>query len=183
MRAIEFLWLTLSQLYIAAFMLRFLLQLVRADFYNPFSQFIVRVTQPLLRPLRRLIPGWRGLDVAAILLIVVLQVVAVLVWFLLRGLQPGPEVVAIITLAKLIDLVLNIYFLALIIQAILSWVAQGYHPIMAVLNDLTGPILTPIRRILPATGGIDFSPMVAILLIYVIRLLLGDIFPPLRGLL
>jgi YggT family protein len=89
----------------------------------------------------------------------------------------------VLTIAKLIDLVLNIYFLALILQAILSWVAQGYHPIMSVLQDLTAPILSPIRRILPSAGGIDFSPMVAILLIYVIRLLLGDIFPPLRGLL
>lgn len=183
MRAIEFLWLTLSQLYIAAFVLRFLLQLVRADFYNPFSQFIVSITQPLLRPLRRLIPSLGGIDVASIALILVLQVVAIVGWFLIRGLQPVPEAVVVYSIAKLIGLVLNIYFFALILQAILSWVAQGYHPIMGVLHDLTAPVLSPIRRLLPSAGGIDFSPMVAILLIYVIRLLLGDLFPALRGLL
>lgn len=183
MRAIEFLWLTLTQLYIAAFVLRFLLQLVRADFYNPFSQFIVRVTQPLLRPLRRVIPSLGGIDLPAIVLILVLQVVAIIGWFMIRGLQPIPEIVVIYALGKLLGLVLNIYFLALILQAILSWVAQGYHPIMSVLQDLTAPVLTPIRRLLPTAGGIDFSPMVAILLIYVIRLLLGDLFPVLRGLL
>lgn len=183
MRAIEFLWLTLSQLYIAAFVLRFLLQLVRADFYNPFSQFIVKITQPLLRPLRRLIPSVGGVDVASIVLILLLQVVAIVGWFLIRGFSPAPELVIIYSIGKLIGLVLNIYFFALILQAILSWVAQGYHPIMSVLQDLTAPVLTPIRRILPNTGGIDFSPMIAILLIYVIRLLLGDLFPVLRGLL
>jgi YggT family protein len=183
MRAIEFLWMTLSQLYVGAFVLRFLLQATRADFYNPFSQFIVRVTQPLLKPLRRIMPGWRGIDFAALLLIVVLQAIAVVVWLLIRGAPLVPEGIAILTLVKLIDLVLNIYFLALIIHAILSWVVQGYHPVMAVLSDLTAPILNPIRRILPTAGGIDFSPMVAILLIMFIRILLGDIFPSLRGLL
>ena len=183
MRATEFLWLTLSQLYIAAFVLRFLLQLVRADFYNPVSQVIVRVTQPVLKPARRLIPSWGGIDVATITIVLVLQVVAVLVWFMIRGISPNPEMVALFSLVRLLDLVLNIYLLALIVHAIMSWVVQGYHPVMALLGDLTAPILNPIRRILPTAGGIDFSPMVAILLIYFIRLLLGDIFPALRGLL
>lgn len=183
MRAIEFLWLTLSQLYIAAFVLRFLLQLVRTDFYNPFSQFIVSVTQPLLKPMRRVVPGVGGLDLASIVLILLLQAAAVVIWFLIRGVTPVADVVLIYTIARLIGLVLNIYFFALILQAILSWVAQGYHPIMGVLDDLTAPILSPIRRILPTAGGLDFSPMVAILLIYAIRLLLGDLFPVLRGLL
>lgn len=183
MRAMEFLWLTLSQLFIAAFILRFLLQLVRADFYNPVSQMIVRVTQPVLRPVRRLIPSWGGIDAATILIVLVLQIVAVTVWFLIRGLYLNPESIALLSLIRLIDLVLNIYFLALIMHAIMSWVVQGYHPVMGLLGDLTAPVLNPIRRLLPTAGGIDFSPMVAILLIYFIRLLLGDIFPALRGLL
>lgn len=183
MRAMEFLWLTLSQLYIAAFVLRFLLQLVRADFYNPVSQVIVRITQPLLKPVRRLVPSWGGIDVATILIVLALQIVAVLVWFMIRGIPLNPEMIALLSLIRLVDLILNIYLLALIVHAIMSWVVQGYHPVMALLSDLTAPILNPIRRILPTAGGIDFSPMAAILLIYFIRLLLGDIFPFLRGLL
>lgn len=182
MRAMEFLWMTLSQLYVGAFLLRFLLQLVRADFYNPLSQFIVRITSPLLRPLRRIVPGWRGIDFSTLLVVVVLEAVAIVVWFLIMGVQPAPATVAMITFVKLIDLVLNIYFFALIAHALMSWVAQGYHPVMAVLGDLTAPILNPLRRVLPSAGGIDFSPMVAILGIMFIRLLLGDIFPGLRGL-
>src|SRR5690606_31363417 len=107
MRAIEFLWLTLSQLYIAAFVLRFLLQLVRADFYNPFSQFIVSVTQPLLKPMRRVVPGVGGLDLASIVLILLLQAAAVVIWFLIRGVTPVADVVLIYTIARLIGLVLD----------------------------------------------------------------------------
>jgi len=183
MRAMEFLWLTLSQLFIAAFILRFLLQLARADFYNPVSQLVVRITQPLLRPVRRLVPAWGPVDIATILIVLVLQVIAVIIWFLIRGVPFNAEVIALFSTVRLIDLILNIYLLALIVHAIMSWVVQGYHPIMALLGDLTAPVLNPIRRILPTTSGIDFSPMVAILLIYFIRLLLGDFFPVLRGLL
>ncbi|KAB7624454.1 YggT family protein [Alkalilimnicola sp. S0819] len=182
MRAMEFLWLTVSQLYVGAFMLRLMLQLTRADFYNPFSQFIVRITAPLLRPLRRVLPGWRGIDTASLVIILVLQLIAMAVWVLIRGGAPEPLLLAILTVGKLIGLLLNIYFIALIGQVILSWVAQGYHPVMSVLDSLTGPILRPIRNVLPTPAGIDFSPAVALLGIMFLRYLIGDIFPMLRGL-
>lgn len=182
MNAVIYLWETISMLYIGAVMLRFLLQLVRADFYNPLSQFVVTITQPLLYPLRRVIPGYKGVDVAALVLMFVLQLIAVGVIFAMKFPHPPWHLLAPAALAKLVSLLLSLYFMLLIAQVILSWVAQGYHPIVSLLHSLTDPILRPIRGILPQTGGIDFSPLIAIIGIGFFRILLGDLFPAFRNL-
>lgn len=161
----------LFSFYILLVMVRFLLQTVRADFYNPVSQFVVRMTTPALRPLRRIIPGMGGVDVAALFLMLVLQLIelALIHGILGRGLHP--VVLLVLALGELVSLALMIFIVAIIIQAVLSWIQPGaYNPFTVVLHQLTAPILRPFRRLLPAVSGIDLSPMVALLVLYLLHM-------------
>jgi YggT family protein len=165
---------TLLSLYLVAMLLRFLLQVVRADFYNPISQFLVKITNPLLLPLRRVVPGFGGLDIAALLLAILLQMAAIVVLILLNGLSP-PNVVTLViwSVLGIIGLLVNIYFFALLATIILSWVAPGSsHPAIYLLHQITEPIMAPVRQILPPMGGLDFSPIVVFILINVVQIAL-----------
>ena len=158
---------TLGSLYLLIVLLRFLLQLVRADFYNPLSQFIVRATKPLLMPLRRLIPGYGGLDFASLVLGIAIQLVMLIMILLLMG-YALPNILLPVSWAAIgvLALFVKIFFFALIISVILSWVAQGsYNPAVILINQLCEPILAPIRKILPALGGLDLSPIFAFIAI------------------
>lgn len=164
---------TLFSLYIGAILIRFLLAWSRANFYNPLSQFLVKITNPVLAPLRRLIPAIGKLDTAAIVLALGLMVIKVFLLLGLQGSGANPPVVLIYSVVELLKMVINIYIFALIIQAVLSWVGNSYgNPMADILNSLTDPILRPIRNIVPTIGMIDLSPMVAILLLYVVLILL-----------
>jgi len=162
--------------YILIVVLRFLLQLARADFYNPLSQFIVKATNPALIPLRKIIPGLFGVDVASILLALILQMIALQLLFLLDGGSAMYPIIPLIfgSLLKLIGLVLNIYFWSFIIMVVISWVApHTNNPAISVIHSLTDPVLRPIRKVLPSMGGLDFSIMIAMLGILIIKILLG----------
>ncbi len=156
---------TLGSLYLLIVLLRFILQLVRADFYNPLSQFIVRATHPLLRPLRRIIPSVGGLDLASLVLAVLLQMVLMALTLLLAyGTTGNPMQLLVWAIIGVTGLFLKIFFFALIISVILSWVAPGSHnPGAQLVNQLCEPLLSPIRRILPSLGGLDLSPIFAFL--------------------
>ena len=168
---------TLFSLYIMAVMLRFLLQWSRADFYNPLVQFLVRVTQPALQPLRRLIPSWGGVDIAAIVLMVILQMIAISLLMTIAGVTPRIDYLLLRTPAELISLLLNVYLIAIVMRAILSWVSPtDYNPATTVLLSLTEPVIRPFRAILPDMGGIDLSPLAAILALQVVKML---VLPPL----
>lgn len=146
-------------LYIFAVLLRFLFQLVRADFYNPLCQAIVTVTNPPLRPLRRYVPSLAGLDTASILLLLVLQTANTLLVALVLGLSPNPIGLLVVAVAELLGKVVWTFIGAIIIQVILSWVSPGaYNPVAAVVYSLTEPLLAPARRVLPPLGAIDLSP-------------------------
>jgi YggT family protein len=154
-------------------MLRFLLQLVRADFHNPLSQFVVKATNPPLRLLRRFIPGLGGIDLAAIVLMFALQML--MIWLIhvanARGINIGGML--LMSLAELISLMLNVLLVAIIAQVILSWVGpQGYNPIISLIYSLTEPVLRPARRILPPISGIDLSPLLVFLVMQLIKILL-----------
>ncbi len=167
---------TLFDLYILAVLLRLILQQVRADFYNPVSQFLVKVTQPVLRPLRRVIPGMGGIDWAAVVLIIALQFIALIVLSLIRFGEMLPlDYLVVRTVYELVELILNVYLFAIIIQAILSWVQPGYNPATALLESITYPVLRPFRSVIPPIGGLDLSPLVAILAIQVLKML---VLPP-----
>ncbi len=179
----DFLLSTLFQLYIALILLRFLLQWARADFYNPLSQFIVKVTSPLLRPLRRIIPGWGGLDMACLLLAYLVTLVQVALvgahiapynfLGLLDGQLTSPVSLLLVSLLDLFTLTIGIYMVAIFIQVIASWVSPGnYNPALALLHTLTEPLLRPARRMLPPIAGLDLSPMLVLLGLQVLKMLL-----------
>jgi len=164
---------TFVNLYVLVILLRFLLQVVKADFYNPVSQFIVKATNPLLVPLRRLIPGVGGIDLSSLLLAWVIQLVGMgIVFTLLTGGQ-FPPILHLCAWAVLaiVQTVLNIYLFSILIIVILSWIApQSYNPAVLLLHQLTGPVLSKIRKVMPDMGMLDLSPIVAFLLIQVIEI-------------
>ena len=164
---------TIGSLYLLVVLLRFILQLVRADFYNPLSQFIVRATQPLLKPLRKVIPGLAGLDLASLVLAILVQLLLMALTLLLMGYGLGnPLQLLIWSIIGVTALFLKVFFFALIISVILSWVAQGSHnPAVELINQICEPLLVPIRRVLPSMGGLDFSPIVAFLILNLIDML------------
>ena len=183
MTATLFLIQTAFGFYILAVILRFLLQCVRADFYNPLVQFLVRITNPPLLPLRRIVPGYRGLDLASVILTFVLQGVEVLLVTLLLGRPAGIGGLLLLTVAELLKLLINIYLWGVIIQAVLSWVnPDPYHPAARVLTQLTAPLLRPARRLLPPISGVDLSPMLVVVALIFVSLLLQDFLGLLTGL-
>ncbi len=183
MTATVFLIQTLFGFYILAVVLRFLLQCVRADFYNPLVQFLVRITNPPLIPLRRIVPGYRGLDLASVLLAVALQGVEVLLVTLLFGQRIDIGSLLLLTVAELLKLLINIYLWGVIIQALLSWFnPDPRHPAARILAQLTAPVLRPAQRLLPPISGVDLSPMVVVVALIFLSLLLQDLLGMLTGL-
>jgi YggT family protein len=167
-----FLVQTLFGLYIGAVMLRFLLAVVRADFYNPISQFLVKVTNPPLVPLRRLIPSVAGIDLASIVLMLALQMLELFVIGLITGVSFHPLGLVVLAVAELLSLLLQIYFFTILIQVVLSWVSPGgYNPAVALLYSLNEPVLGRARRILPPIHGFDLSPIVAMIVIQLMTIL------------
>lgn len=167
---------TLFSLYLILLIVRFLLASSRADFYNPISQFIVQVTNPVLIPLRRVIPPIGKIDSAALVLILGLKLVQLILVLLLQG--HSVSIFALIPLAvfKLLEMLIYIYIFALIVQAVMSWINPGAYqhqnPLLGILNSITRPILKPIRQVIPNIGMVDISPLVAILLLNVALILL-----------
>lgn len=154
----------LFNLYLMVVILRLWLQLAQADFYNPFSQFIVKATHPIVAPMRRVIPSFGSLDTATLVLALAVAGLKILVISMLFGnASVNPLSLLILSVILVISEALSLAFWILIIQAILSWVSQGYHPIEQVMRQLTDPILAPIRKIIPPVGGLDLSVLVAII--------------------
>ncbi|HCU88422.1 MAG TPA: YggT family protein [Gammaproteobacteria bacterium] len=167
-------------LYILAIMLRLILQLVRADFYNPLCRAIVSVTNPALKPMRRYIPALGTIDSASILLMLGLQLLSSYLVFSLLGYRPSLNCLFLTAIAELIGTGIYIFMAAIFIQIVFSWVAPGvYSPVVGIIDSITRPFLRLARRILPSTSVIDFSPMLVI-----VGLMLGLILivAPLRDL-
>ena len=171
--SLSFLIQTLGGLYIMAVLIRFLLQLVRADFYNPISQAIVKITSPLLNPLRKIIPGYGGVDMASLVLALVLQILLLYALFMVAGASPAQLPFPAILVRSLVELgleLLNIYMFSLIIIAIASWVApNSYNPGLVLLHQITEPLSSRIRKVIPPVGGLDFSLMVLVIIIVTLK--------------
>ena len=168
-----FLIQTLFGFYILAVMLRFLLQWVRADFYNPLVQFLVKLTNPPLIPMRRFIPGLKGLDTAAEVLMLGLQMVELLLIFSLVGQSVILASVLVLAVAELGGLLINVFFWAVILHAVMSWVNPNpRHPVVVLLRQLTAPVLDPARRLLPPISGLDLSPILVLVALQLLNILL-----------
>lgn len=179
---------TVFDLYVFLVLLRFMLQMLRADFYNPVSQFIVQVTSRPLGVLRRVIPSVAGQDSAAMVLcLVVIYAKFMLLRLLDTAAIPVGSTLApigsvgylglmVFAIADLVALFLTVFLIAIIIQVVLSWISPGrYNPVIGLVNSLAAPILRPVKKIMPPIGGLDLSPLVASLGIIVAKML---IVPP-----
>jgi YggT family protein len=175
---IIFLIQTLFGLYTLAVMLRFLLQLVRADFYNPISQFLVKATNPPLKLFRRIVPGLGGIDLASLVLAWLLKSIEILLVLLVSGSAANLVGSLLWALPELLNLLINIFLVGIFIQVILSWVSPGnYNPAVGLLYSLTAPVMRPAQKILPPMGGIDLSPMLVLIALFLLKMVLID---PLR---
>lgn len=183
MHTLYFILDSLFNLYLMLVLMRIWLQWARADFYNPLSQFVVRFTQPLLKPLRRVIPGLGGLDLAAVLLayaVALLKFGSLMSLGLVQGQWSGLLLISLLLVVKQAG---SLLFWILVVRAILSWVSQGRSPIEYVLHQLTEPLLGPIRRVIPPLGGLDWSVLVLFIVLQVINFLLLDLVGPLWSML
>lgn len=177
-KILHFLIYTSMTFFMIIVILRFLLQQAKADFYNPLSQAIVKITRPLLMPLRRFIPGVLGIDMASIALMILLQLVVIFVLGLILGqstLFSFPLYSLAWAVLGTLTLVSNIFFWGIIISIVGSWIAPGSnHPVLALVNQLIDPIMAPIRKILPPLGGvIDISPILVLMGLKVLDMVLA----------
>ncbi|PHS18589.1 MAG: YggT family protein [Kangiella sp.] len=158
----------LISLYVTVILLRFFLQYFRADFYNPLSQFCVKATDPLIKPLRKVIPGFAGIDFSSLVLAYIVILVKLLLMTLIAGqLNINFLLLVLITFVGLIKSVLNLFVFLIFIRIIMSWISPGGHnPVMAVIGQLSEPIIGVFKKILPPMSGFDFSPMIALIMIY-----------------
>ncbi|GAB6264164.1 YggT family protein [Photobacterium sp. CCB-ST2H9] len=180
MNSIGFLVSTAFDLYIMVVLLRLWLQWARADFYNPFSQFVVKATQPVVGPLRRLIPSIGALDLATLLFAYLLTIAKFVILQLV--LTKGGVAFSIdlfwISGLSLLKAAGGLVFWVLLIRAILSWVSQGRSPIEYVMHQLTEPMTAPIRRFIPVMGGLDLSVLVLFIGLQFANILIGDLIGP-----
>jgi len=165
-QALYFIFKTLTQLYLLVFLMRFWLPLFRADFRNPVSQGILRITSPLIIPLRRYIPPIGRIDTATVLVALVIECLLIFLLLSLRGGTAGLLPILVTAVFELAILSLNMFFFIVLVRIILSWVApHTYNPVTALMAAVAEPILRPFRRILPPLGGLDLSPIFAIVLL------------------
>lgn len=177
-QALYFIIKTLTQLYLLLLLLRFWLPILRANFRNPIAQGILRFTSPLVIPVRRIVPPIGRLDTSTIMVAYILEFLLVLVLLALRGLTVSTLPIAITALLELAILSLNLFFFVILIKVILSWVApQNYNPMTVLLHTMAEPVLRPFRRIIPAIGGFDMSPIFAIIMLKAAEIILQTYRP------
>ena len=172
--ALIFILRTLLDLYVTTFLLRLILQWVRADFRNPLTQFIVRVTNPLVIPLRRIIPAIGGLDTATLIVVLLLELLMTVALINVACLgDPNISQMILLILLRLVYLTLRIYLFIILIYVILSWVSPGsYNPAANLLASVAEPVLKPLRRFIPSIGGLDLSPLFALIGIQALTMVL-----------
>jgi YggT family protein len=163
---------TVLGLYLLIMLMRFILQLSLADFYNPICQFLVRATNPVVVPLRRLIPARGRLDFASLLLAVVIQMLGIVAMLLLNGVGlPPVSLLLAWSVIGVVGLLVKIYFFALLGMIILSWIAPGTsNPAAYLMFQITEPVMAPFRRMLPSMGGMDFSPILVFIMINIVQI-------------
>lgn len=177
-QAVYFIVSALAQLVVLVFLLRFWLPVMRADFRNPLAQGILRLTSPVIVPVRRLLPPVGRVDTATVLVLFALQVVVVLLLLALSGRMYGPLSIGIVAVLELAVHSLYLFFFIVLISVILSWVApHNYNPVVAMLNTMSEPILRPFRRLVPTLGGLDISPVFALILLQAGVILLRSFRP------
>ncbi len=174
--AIVFIINAITSLYLLVLLLRLWLPILRADFRNPLAQGILKLTSPLVIPLRKILPSFGLLDTATVVVAFVLQYLSILLLLLFTGMGATFAAISITSIVKLVVLSINLFVYAIFIRIILSWIAPGQHnPAIAIIATLTEPVLRPFRRIIPAMGGFDISPIFAIILLTALTIVIGGL--------
>jgi len=173
--ALVFIVNALTSLYLLVLLLRFWLPWLRADFRNPLAQGILKLTSPVIIPLRRIVPSFGRLDTATVLVAFVVQYLAILLILLIISAGASFSVIATTAIVKLVLLSVNLFMFAIFVRIILSWISPGQHnPATAIISTLTEPLLRPVRRLIPALGGFDISPIFVIIALGALtRVLMG----------
>ena len=184
LNALSFIIGTLFNIYALVVAVRFVMQATRADYYNPIAQSVVKITDPLLKPLRRVIPGFAGLDMASLVLCLLIIFAKFLVMrvlgldavhaagYMLNIASMGFGRLFGLSLLDLLNLFFNIAIYSIVIMALLSWIVpDGRNPLYSLLQSLTNPILRHVRNVVPPIGGLDLSALVAILGLYALKIL------------
>lgn len=162
---------TLGECFALIVVLRFLLQLAHADFYNPISQAVAKFTQIPLAPLQKVIPKVAGRDFSALVLAFVVKLAVLVLLLVVNGREIAPVAVLTLSLVGLFSMILDVYFYAVIASVIVSWIApNSYHPAPQLINQLTEPLFKLARKVIPPIGGLDLSPILIFLVIQVVQL-------------
>ena len=165
---------TITDLYVTAILLRLLLQWVGADFYNPLSQFLIKITNPVLIPARRVIPSIGRLDTASVVVMLLLELAQLAIISQLTQAGFTIQFLLFFALKKLLIALLMTYFVLIIARVIISWFAnQSRHPLIPLVYQLTEPVLRPFGKLVPPIGGVDLSPLFALIALRFLLLLLG----------
>ncbi len=177
-QAIVFIINTLTQLYLFVLLLRLLLPYLGADFRNPIAQAILKLTSPLVIPLRRLIPPIGRIDTATIVVAFAIQYLLIFVLLLILGSSATIAAIAVTSAVNLVLLTVRLFIFAIFIRVILSWIApQGHNPALAIIYTLTDRVLRPFQRVIPPMGGLDLSPLFAIILLMALTIIIAGLKP------
>lgn len=195
LNAIGFILGILFNLYATVVAVRFVMQVVHADYYNPLAQAVVKITDPLLVPMRRLIPSIKRYDTASLVLVFAILLLKIMVFKVLSlGGVPALGQVAnvsnlpivkmiLLSLLDVVHLFFNVFIYALIIQAILSWIpGAGGNPVQSLVSSISEPVLRPLRNLIPPLGGIDLTVFFTIIGLFALRIFLLGTLQQLFGL-
>ncbi|MDB0051373.1 YggT family protein [Gammaproteobacteria bacterium] len=168
---------TVTGIYLLAVLLRFLLQVAKADFYNPVSQAVIKITDPMIRALQTVIPGYKGIDVSSLVLAFVIEAVAICTLITLYGeniSNIGYMNIVTWAFAGVLLMIIKIYYYAILASIIMSFVMMfsgntNPHSLLLLVWQLTEPIMSPVRKIIPSMGGLDFSPIFIFIAIQIIQ--------------
>ena len=178
MKALYFVVDALTQIVLFLLVLRLWLPVLRADFRNPVAQAILKITSPLIIPLRRLLPAIGRIDTATVLVTLAIQLLVVYLLVSMRGLSPTAAEVVLTAIVSLVLLSINVFFFGIILYIILSWIAPGtYNPVAALLQVIAEPVLRPFRRVIKPMGGLDISPIFAIIGLQALIILIEPLQP------
>lgn len=176
--ALIFLLRTLADLFLIVLLLRLFMQWFRADFRNPVSQAVVRMTSPFIVPLRRVLPPIGKIDTATLVVILLFELVFIAVLIELLGGNPRGFELLYYAILRTVMVALRFFFFAIIVYVILSWIAPGtYNPVTSLLSQLVNPILDPARRVIPTIGGLDLSPLLVAILLQAASIAVGSALP------
>ncbi len=167
-----FLITTLFDLYLFVLCGRLLLAWVRADYFNPITRFVIRLTDPIITRLRRIIPNRRNLEISTLVFILFLEIIKLLLISMLLDTMPNVGALLFLSFIGTIKLILSTFFYAILFHAILSWVQPGYSPVGQLLSQLSSPILRPLQRVIPPVAGFDLTPLFALIILQLIMILL-----------